>query len=55
MKLVIVLMFSTTNELKINVQDNILLVLNKRFNTTTKTLNLEQFYKDTGKYPIFCK
>lgn len=52
-KLVVVLMFSTTTELKINVQDNILLVLNKRFNTTTRILNLEQFYKDGGECYFF--
>lgn len=46
-------MFSTTAELKINVQDNILLVLNKRFNTSSRTLNLELFYKDGGEC-IFC-
>lgn len=53
MKLTVVLMFSTTNELKINVQDNILLVLNKRFNASTRILNLEQFHKDQGKSNFF--
>lgn len=39
--------FATTNELKINVQDNIIMVLNKRYNNTTRTLNLDTFYRDT--------
>ncbi|XP_025831545.1 nuclear RNA export factor 1 isoform X3 [Agrilus planipennis] len=45
-KLSIVLAYSTTNDLQINVQDNVLEVLNKRYNSTTKTLNLDAFYKD---------
>lgn len=49
MKLWIILGFSSTNELKVNVQDNIISVLNKRYNPQTKTLNLDNFYKDPGK------
>lgn len=32
--------------MKVNVQDNIVSVLNKRFKSATKILNLENFYKD---------
>lgn len=49
-KISLVIAFSSTNELRINVQDNIVTVLNKRYNAATKTLNLDSFYKDPGIY-----
>jgi hypothetical protein len=40
------LRFATTNEVKIDVSKNISKVLRKRTNTTTATINLENFYQD---------
>ncbi|KAH0810681.1 hypothetical protein GEV33_012114 [Tenebrio molitor] len=45
-KLNIILRFATTNEVKIDVSKNISKVLRKRTNTTTATINLENFYQD---------
>lgn len=41
--------FSDTDKLTVNVQDNVIGVLKKRFDSATKVLDLEEFHKDTGK------
>ncbi|CAH0560511.1 unnamed protein product [Brassicogethes aeneus] len=46
LKLSIEIKFSTTKDVKINVSSNISTVLEKRFCTPTKYLNLENFHKD---------
>ncbi|KAJ8951754.1 hypothetical protein NQ318_012605 [Aromia moschata] len=45
-KLTVILKFSTTSEFKIDVQKNITSVLLKRFDVTTKTLDLSNFHED---------
>ncbi|XP_060530187.1 nuclear RNA export factor 1-like [Cylas formicarius] len=45
-KLSILLNFSTTNEIKIDVQKNVMMVLSKRYDNSTKTLDCEKFYDD---------
>ncbi|XP_044254470.1 nuclear RNA export factor 1-like [Tribolium madens] len=46
-KLSIILRYSTTNDVKIDVSKNISKVLRKRTNTATSTINLENFYQDS--------
>ncbi|KAK5643390.1 hypothetical protein RI129_007235 [Pyrocoelia pectoralis] len=45
-KLMIILAFSNTKELVVNVQENIAKVLTKKYNWNNKTLNLDSFHKD---------
>ncbi|KAF5302375.1 hypothetical protein FQA39_LY10414 [Lamprigera yunnana] len=46
LKLMIILGYCTTAELIVNVQENIIKVLTKKYNALTKTLNLDSFHKD---------
>lgn len=45
-KITILLNFSNTIDVRIDVQKNVLAVLNKRFSTVSKTLNLDKFAED---------
>lgn len=45
-KLMIILAFSNTTELVVNVHENIAKILTKKYNTITKSLNLDSFHKD---------
>lgn len=47
-KLKLVLRYITTSEFKIDVQKNILTVLNKRYDSAKRTLNLSKFHEDQG-------
>ncbi|XP_022902675.1 nuclear RNA export factor 1-like isoform X2 [Onthophagus taurus] len=45
-KIKIILKFAYAADLKINIQNNIISVLNKRYHAESSVLNLEMFYKD---------
>lgn len=53
MKFSIILRYASTQELKVNVEEKISAVINKRFNAKTKVLNLDAFYKDPGLFVSF--
>lgn len=43
------LCYASSANLKINIQSNLMIVLNKRFSYKTGILNLENFARDAGK------